>query len=86
VPGPPRNAYDRQRRAEALTRSLEYTQLQDAGRVYTTALKNLRQATDVRDDAIIRAAHAGLSRREIARAAGVTVGRVQQIIDAYRRV
>lgn len=56
--------------------------LLDTRKTYHRAKKKLDAALEQRDEAIVLASKAGLSRRVVARAAGVTVGRVQQIIDA----
>jgi hypothetical protein len=43
---------------------------------------DLDEARRRRDELIVKAARLGVSRRAAARAAGVTFGRVQQILDA----
>jgi hypothetical protein len=48
------------------------------------ARQDLRKSQRHRDDAIARASKAGMSRRAVAAAVGLTVGRVQQIVDADR--
>ena len=54
----------------------------DAIRSHEFATAELERATEVRDRAIFEAAEAGLTRRQIAEASGLTVGRIQQIITS----
>lgn len=56
--------------------------LSDAGAAYEQAAISLEAAQSVRDAAILVASAEGLPRRAVARAARVTVGRVQQVISA----
>jgi hypothetical protein len=47
------------------------------------AERQLEFAREARDAIVVQASALGLSRREVAELACVTVGRVQQVIDAY---
>lgn len=47
------------------------------------AERQLAFAREARDAAVVQASALGLSRREVAELAGITVGRVQQVVDAY---
>jgi transposase len=49
------------------------------------AADNLREAQERRDSMILRATEAGMSRRAVASAVGLSVGRVQQIVEARRQ-
>jgi hypothetical protein len=60
-------------------------ELEAAGHGYLKAQRRLGEATRRRDEAIRAASDAGMTRRAVAQAAGVTVGRVQQILDQGRR-
>jgi hypothetical protein len=51
---------------------------------YTKAEGGFERAREARDDAIRNASVAGLTRRSVAQATGLTAGRVQQIIDRHR--
>jgi hypothetical protein len=51
---------------------------------YAKADAERDRAREVRDDAIRKATAAGLTRRTLARATGLTAGRIQQIIDRER--
>lgn len=53
----------------------------EAGDEYRAASADLQKRRAERDVAIMEATSNGLSRRDVAEAAGVTVGRVQQILD-----
>lgn len=55
--------------------------LLEAGAEYRAASADLQKRRAERDVAIVEATSYGLSRREVAEVAGVTVGRVQQILD-----
>lgn len=54
----------------------------DAGHDYMAAAHALDEAVAIRNAAILVASEQGFSRRAVARAAGVTVGRVQQVLSA----
>jgi DNA-directed RNA polymerase specialized sigma24 family protein len=56
----------------------------DPERELRQAMKELEAAKERRDVAMLRATEAGMSRRQIAAAAGLSVGRVQQIIVGRR--
>lgn len=56
--------------------------LEQAGRDFLTAQADLEVVTAARDDLILEASRRGFPRRYVALAAGVTAGRVQQLIDA----
>jgi hypothetical protein len=58
--------------------------LLQAQRRYAEAETGLDRAREARDAAIREATDAGLTRRALARATGLTAGRIQQIIDAGR--
>jgi hypothetical protein len=49
------------------------------------AADNLREAQERRDSMIVRATEAGMSRRAVAAAVGLSFGRVQQIVEERRR-
>lgn len=55
--------------------------LVDARRRHEAARDALREASQQRDAEVARASAQGLSRRRVAQAAGVSAGRVQQILD-----
>jgi hypothetical protein len=55
----------------------------DAGDSYRSAAAELEHATMMRDAAIAASSAQGVPRRVVADAAGVTVGRVQQVVSAY---
>jgi DNA-directed RNA polymerase specialized sigma24 family protein len=59
--------------------------LREIGATWSTTKSTLDQLAEERDRAILAAAERGASRRAIAEMAGVSVGRVQQIIDSNRR-
>jgi DNA-directed RNA polymerase specialized sigma24 family protein len=56
----------------------------DPERELRQAMKELEAAKERRDVAMLRATEAGMSRRQIAAVAGLSVGRVQQIIVGRR--
>jgi hypothetical protein len=56
--------------------------LRESIEAYTAAAATFEQARHDRDEAIRALSRAGMSRRAVATMAGLTVGRVQQIIDA----
>jgi hypothetical protein len=62
-----------------------WRQLVEAGQRYATACEEVDEALLARDRLIIETSEAGFSRREVARAAGVSPGRVQQILDPWLR-
>lgn len=51
------------------------------GAAFQEAATSLKEAQQMRDAAIIVSSERGLSRRKVAAAAGVTVGRVQQVLS-----
>jgi DNA topoisomerase IA len=55
-------------------------EIASAVRRYRLIAAELQRAAESRDRAIVEGAAAGLSRRQLAREAGLTVGRVQQIV------
>jgi DNA invertase Pin-like site-specific DNA recombinase len=59
-----------------------------AGLAYRRALREIdegvREARAARDEAVVDAVHAGGSYREVARALGLSHGRVQQIVNAHQ--
>lgn len=57
-----------------------YDVLEDSGDVFRGASRSLEEAQQLRDAAIIVSSEKGFSRRRVAAAAGVTVGRVQQVL------
>ncbi len=59
-----------------------YRNLIDAGVAFTQAANSLEEAQQIRDAAIVVSSEQGMSRRKVAAAAGVTVGRVQQVLSA----
>lgn len=58
-----------------------YEMLTAMGAVFRDAAASLEEAQQMRDAAIIVSSERGLSRRKVAAAAGVTVGRVQQVLS-----
>lgn len=58
--------------------------LAEAGARAASARAELDAATSDRDLLILEASRHGISRRRVAELAGVTAGRVQQILDASR--
>jgi hypothetical protein len=60
-----------------------YLGLVEAGHSYRLALEALQEAVAVRDAAILANSAQGVSRRDVADAAGITVGRVQQVVSAH---
>lgn len=66
-------------------RTLVIDRLRSIGSAYATAEAELNKSRLQRDRAILEASEMGFSRREVADAAGVTVGRVQQIVKGDRR-
>jgi hypothetical protein len=58
--------------------------LREAGQRWQAAAGELEQAAQERDRLIVEATTAGASRRQVAAAAGVTPGRVQQILDRIK--
>jgi transposase len=48
------------------------------------AAKRAREASRRRDEVIVEASEAGMSRRAVAAAVGLSVGRVQQIVERER--
>lgn len=59
-----------------------YEMLTAMGTAFRDASASLEEAQQMRDAAIIVSSERGLSRRKVAAAAGVTVGRVQQVLSA----
>jgi hypothetical protein len=57
-------------------------ELMEAGNAYIDAERALEAARRRRDAAIVLLSDFGVSRRKVGDMAGVTVGRVQQIVDA----
>lgn len=57
------------------------SRLAEAGEEFRAARDALERARLFRDEAIVDATDKGLSRREAAVAAGVTPGRIQQVLD-----
>lgn len=58
-----------------------YEMLMAMGAAFREAAASLEEAQQMRDAAIIVSSERGLSRRKVAAAAGVTVGRVQQVLS-----
>lgn len=58
-----------------------YEALEEVGLIFRDAADSLAEAQQMRDAAIILSSEQGLSRRKVAAAAGVTVGRVQQVLS-----
>lgn len=54
--------------------------LSEAGAAFKEASQLLEEAQQLRDAAIIASSEQGFSRRKVATAAGITVGRVQQVL------
>jgi hypothetical protein len=54
--------------------------LSEAGNAFQKASRRLEEAQQLRDAAIIASSEQGFSRRKVAAAAGVSVGRVQQVL------
>jgi hypothetical protein len=48
------------------------------------AADNLREAQERRDSMILRATDSGMTRRAVAAAVGLSLGRVQQIVEKRR--
>lgn len=65
--------------------ALVLDRLRSIGKEYAAAEAELDNSRLQRDRAILEASEMGFSRREVADAAGVTVGRVQQIVQGARR-
>ena len=59
-----------------------YETLAEVGSAFRDAADSLTEAQQMRDAAIIVSSAHGLSRRKVAAGAGVTVGRVQQVLSA----
>jgi hypothetical protein len=57
-----------------------WQRLVEAGQRHAAACAEVDEALLARDGLILAASEAGFSRREVARAAGVSPGRVQQIL------
>ena len=55
--------------------------LREAGQRWQAAAEELERAARERDRLILEATSNGASRRQVAAAAGVTAGRVQQILE-----
>lgn len=62
-----------------------YRKLAAAGAAYRETAGALEEAQRIRDAAIIVSSELGMSRRKVASAAMITVGRVQQVLAATSR-
>jgi hypothetical protein len=67
-----------------LTPEVAEGRLREARRTYEIARRELEDAIETRDKAIALASRTGISRRDVARMAGVSPGRVQQVLDRRR--
>ncbi len=70
---------------DASLRDLVLEQVRSAGEEYVAAEEALERSRLRRDHLILEASEMGFTRRDVAEAARVTVGRVQQIVNGSRQ-